>query len=192
MKLKKSLGSRPRVLVLQETFLKKEEMLKLKIRGYRVVAATSGAETSNQYQRRGCAILVDLFLNVQPLKEITIDKTELLGVKVVCDTEQTYVHPFEHWTAYSGPIRSEAIKSKTILVDLCNNRKSRLILTGDLNSDLSPGGSEVCKAIREVLEKMEEEGQALILNEYDKRTKPNGTLLYLAVTMGNWLGVCIP
>ena len=111
------------------------------------------------------------------IEERTIDKTELLGVKVVGDTEQTYVHPFELWTAYSGPIRSEAIKCKKMLVDLCNNRKRRLTLTGDLNSDLAPGGSEVCKAIREVLEKMEEEGQSLIVNEYGKRTTPNGTIL---------------
>ena len=64
-------------------------MLALKLRGYRTVAATEGTLTKTNHIRRGCAILVDLFLNVQPLKERTVGDTELIGVKVTGDIEKT-------------------------------------------------------------------------------------------------------
>ena len=179
------LGSRPRAVVLQECFLTKAELLELKIRGYRAIVATEGMKTPNVH-RRGSAIFVDLFLNVQPLKERTVGKGEMIGVKVVGDTEKTFENPFELWTAYSGPYRKEAAICKKMLQSLCKERKSRLLLAGDLNSDLVPGGSEACKVVRELLEKMEVDGQASILNEYGAKTTPNGSVIDLAVTMGNW------
>jgi hypothetical protein len=181
------LGSRPRAVVLQECFLTKADILSLKIQGYRAIVATEGMETKNGH-RRGSAIFVDLFLNVQPLKERTVGKVEMVGVRIAGDTEKTFKNPFELWTAYSGPWKKEALVCKKMLVSLCKERNSRLLLAGDLNSDLAPGGSEACKAIRECLEKMEAEGQARILNEYGEKTTttPNGSVLDLAVTMGNW------
>ena len=164
----------------------KAKLLKLKLRGYRVVAATDGFQTTRNVNRRGCAIFVDLFLNVVPLKERTVDQVEMVGVKIVGDTEKTFKDSFELWTAYSGPNKKDALKCKQMLLKLCKDRRNRLLLAGDLNSDIAPGGSEVCKAVREVLEKLEEDGKASILNDYGEKTTPNGTILDLAVTMGNW------
>ena len=179
------MGSRPRAIVLQECFKTKAELLALKIRGYRAIAATEGIKTTNG-PRRGSVILVDLFLNVEPLKERTVGITEMIGVRVTGDTEKTYENPFELWNVYSGPYKKEALECKKMLLSLHKERKNRVLLAGDFNSDLVPGGSEVCKAVREVLEKMEEDGQASILNEYTSRTTPDGTVLDLGVTMGDW------
>lgn len=180
------LGSRPRALLLQECFMTKAEMLALKISGYRPVAATEGVKSKNKLQRRGSVILVDLFLNIQPLKERTVEGIELIGVKVAGDTTKTFEKPFELWTVYSGPYKEEAIECKKMLTSLCKQRKSRVLLAGDLNSDISPGGSQTRKVIRLELERMEEKGQATILNEYRAITTNNGSVIDLAVTMGDW------
>ena len=73
---------------------------------YRVVVTTEGVKDTNG-TRRGSVILVDPLINVQPLKERTRGKTELIGVKIVGDSEGTYNDSFELGTAYSGPYSTE-------------------------------------------------------------------------------------
>ena len=103
-----------------------------------MVAATDGFQTTRNVNRRGCAIFVDLFLNVVPLKERTVDQVEMVGVKIVGDTEKTFKDSFELWTAYSGPNKKDALKCKQMLLKLCKDRRNRLLLAGDLNSDIAP------------------------------------------------------
>jgi hypothetical protein len=193
------LGNRPRAVLLQETFLTKEEMLKLKIRGYRPIVATDQNDTDNK-GRRGSVILVDHFLNVQILKERSVKvkakgktkKIEMIGVKVLGDTEKTYQNPFELWTVYSGPYTEEEPKLNNLLKTLSKERKNRVLLMGDLNSNLSFTNSESLnnqtrgKKTRKTLEEMQDEGEVHILNEYSKRTTAQGTTIDIAITMGNW------
>ena len=167
--------------------LSKEKMLALKIRGYRSVAATEATLSKSKSIRRGCVILVDLFLNVQSLKERTENTTELIGIKVIGDAEKTYINPFEVWTLYSGPYRGEAKKSSHMLKKLSKERKTRLIVAGDFNCDISPNLKENnANNLRDTLEEMEEKGLATIINNYDEYTTPKNTIIDLAVTMGEW------
>jgi len=181
--------------LLQESFKTKEELLKLKLaRTYRTVAATDGIKTRKTH-RRGCAILIDSNLNVTALKERSKNNVEMIGVKVTGNSNATFKNPFELWTAYSGPYKKDALKCKQILKNLEKERGNRILLVGDLNSDFSPNGSEVCKAIKEELESMEEKGKANILNNYDEPTtsNKNGSIIDIAVTMGEWdLGFAYP
>ena len=175
--------------MLQECFLTKKELLEIKIRGYRAVVATEFLKPTRKKQRRGSVILVDLFLNVQPLKERSEDGIEMIGVKVVGDTEKTYKNPFELWTVYSGPCKGEAHKCSKMLSKLYKERKNRVLLAGDLNTNLSTNpnqGTDRCLEIRKKLEELEEECQVSILNEYGARTTPRGTAIDIAVTMGDW------
>jgi len=134
--------------------------------------------------------LTDLFLNVQPLKERSENGIELIGVKVVGDTDKKYNKPFELWSIYSGPSKKEAQRSSKMIRTLCKERKSRALLAGDFNCNLMESatgkGGNHGKALRTELEKMEEEGEARILNEYGAKTTPLGTVIDLAVTMGDW------
>lgn len=168
--------------------LPKEKMLALKLRGYRSVAATEATLSKSQKcTRRGCVILVDLFLNVQPLKERTENKTELIGIKIIGDVEKTYTNPFEVWTLYSGPNHKEAKKCSHMLEKLSKDRKCKLIVAGDFNSNLAPNLKKGSKNnLRVTLEKMEEKGRATIINNCDEYTTPNKSTIDLAVIMGVW------
>jgi len=169
-------------------------MLNLKFLNYRPVAATEGKITTKG-TRRGSVILIDPSLNVTPLRTRTIKDTEMIGVKVVGDTKKTYKNPFELWTVYSGPYNQEFKKCKTMLNQLQKEKKHRLLIAGDMNSNLAPQiKSERCQ-VKDALEHMEEKGQANILNSYEEptTTNKNGSILDLAITMGDWkLGFTYP
>ena len=192
--LENTLGSRPRAIVLQECFLKHEELMKLKIPGYRPVAASQGvisraSSIKKTSVRRGSVILVDLLLNVQPLKERTRGNTELIGVKVIGDSSGTYDKPFDIWTVYSGPYQKEGEICTRMIRDLIQSRKNRILLAGDMNARYMPikhNDSIRGRSILELLEKEEEEGNADILNDYGTATTTNGTTIDLAITIGNW------
>ena len=183
-KIEGCLGSRPQALLLQECFMTRLEMLSLKIEGYQPVAATEGVKEMRQ--RRGSVILVDYFTNVQPLKERTTKGVELIGVKVVGSTTRTFDKPFELWTVYSGPTRKEAIKCKGLIKSLNEQRENRVLIAGDFNSDILPDGTQANRVLKLELERLEEEGQARILNDYCETTTINGSVIDLAVTLGDW------
>ena len=63
-------------------------MLNLKFGNYRPVVATEGKKTT-QGTRRGSVILIDPSLNVTPLKNRTVKDIEMIGVKVVGNTQKT-------------------------------------------------------------------------------------------------------
>ena len=91
-------------LLLQECFMSYDLMMQLKIPGYRPVAASKGIiKRGKPLNRRGCVILVEDSVNVQPLKERTHNKVEMIGVKIIGDNNKKYEVPYELWCVYSGP-----------------------------------------------------------------------------------------
>jgi len=113
-----TLGSRPQAIMLQECFLTREELMTIKMRGYRAVVATGGQRSKSQCQRRGSVILVDMFLNVQVLRERSMqgekgEVVELIGIKVIGDADKTFDNPFELWTASVAPtVRKQRYSQK--------------------------------------------------------------------------------
>ena len=83
--------------------------MKLKILNYRPAAATEGMINAAGGIRRGSVILVDPLINYQHLKERTKGHTELIGVRIIGNSETTFDNPFELWTAYIGPYSKESI-----------------------------------------------------------------------------------
>ena len=75
-----------------------------------------------------------------------------------------------------------------MLLILEKERGSRVLFAGDLNSNLACDGAGARKVIRETLEKMEEGGRALILNQCGQGVTPQGSEIDVAGTMGNWEG----
>ena len=73
-----------------------------------------------------------------------------------------------------------------MLSGLEKERGSRVLLAGDLNSDLACDSAGARKVIRETQEKMKEGGRALILNHCGQQTTPQGSEIDVAITMGNW------
>ena len=185
--------------MLQECWLTKAQMYAMKISGYRTVAATSpdmiAHKTQGQRQYRSSAILIDLTLNVQTLKERSKGKVELIGIKVIGDTTITYKNPFEIWSVYSGPYVKEAKICSRLIKQLYEQRMTRVLLAGDFNCDLTPDKRSRCIKIRNTLEDLEVSGSLLILNDYTAKTsnKAGGAVIDLAVTMGDWQeGFAIP
>ena len=197
-------ASRPNVIALQECYRDRSFLMKkLKIEGYTPVVASAGMPTK-QGVRRGSVILTDRYLVATPLKERshlwqTPPKsetiTELIGIKIIGNSNNTYPQPIELWSAYSGPTRPEAAIFTSILEELAQTRTERVLLVGDMNSRyqpprLTPGSTRLsrdpCKTIVDKLTYWEEEGNANILNEYGVSTTVNETTIDLAVTMGDW------
>ena len=180
--------------MLQECFLTREELMTIKMRGYRAVVATGGQRSKSQCQRRGSVILVDMFLNVQVLRERSMqgekgEVVELIGIKVIGDADKTFDNPFELWTAYSGPYSKEAKIFAKMLKNLSKERKTRILVAGDMNSKYQPLAAnqvDPCKAITDQLAELELEDNAIILNDCGVRTTHTGSTIDLAVTMGEF------
>ncbi len=187
------MDSRPRIIALQECWLNREDLMKLKLANYRPVAASEGMKTRAGTIRRGSVIIVDTQIVVEPLPERSKKHIELIGVKVIGDSKSRLENPFELWSAYSGPNSQEATTFTSMLDDLVKNSKDRVLLVGDMNAHYNPPGTKLdpCRGILELLEYLEEEGEAQILNEFGTHTCMNnsGTLVStidLAVTFGEW------
>jgi len=191
-----TLGSRPQAIMLQECFLTRDELMNIKMRGYRAVVATEGQRSKSQCQRRGSVILVDMFLNVQALHERSTQGVELIGIKVIGDADKTLDNPFELWTAYSGPYSKEAKIFATMLKKLNKEKKTRVLIAGDMNSKyqaLAANQVDHCKAITEQLAELEMEGNTTILNDCGVRTTNTGSTIDLAITMGEFgTGFAVP
>ena len=168
-----TLGSRPKAIMLQECFLTRNELMKLKIRGYRAVISTDGQRSKSNSRRRGSVILVDMFVNAQALPERTKQGVELIGIKVIGDADKTYKDPFELWTAYSGPYSKEAQIFASMLKKMSKERTTRVLVAGDMNSKYQPleaNKKDPCKAITEQLEELKMEDNITILNDCGTRT----------------------
>jgi hypothetical protein len=189
-----------------------KELFAIKMQGYRTVAATEPNQKRTR-QYRSSAILIDVSLNVQPLKERSMcacnkgnkgkstycannkckSRIELIGVKVIGDINTTYKNPFELWSTYCGPFKNEAITFSKMIKKLHEERKARVILAGDFNCDLTPDKRTVCVKVKDTLEMLQEQGQLSILNDYNQKTTDKNTILDLAVVMGDWdEGFAIP
>ena len=134
---------------------------------------------------------MDSQINFQLLKERTRGKTELIGVKIIGDSERTYDDPFELWTAYSGPYSTEITVFTKMLKKLNKERKKRAILAGDMNTKYQPLNRDQThtpgsKQLLELLEELEDEGKATILNNLGESTTKHGTTIDLAVALGRW------
>ena len=99
-------------------------MMQLKIPGYRPVAASKGIiKHGKSLNRRGCVILVEDSVNVQPPKERTHSKVEMIGVKIIGDNNKKYEVPYELWCVYSGPYVTEDRACKQLLKKWENFKK---------------------------------------------------------------------
>ena len=185
----KNLGITPIALLLQECFMTKDKIMKLKLPGYRPVAASQDIIKDGKPQNsRGSAILVAERINIQPLKEKTTKGVELIGVKLVGDSEKPFKSPIEIWSAYCGPNKKEEAACVKLIKELSKKRQTRILLAGDLNNNLSFATQDKTRRtkIKSLLEKIEEEGKATILNSYSEATTKSGTLLDLGILLGSW------
>ena len=185
--------SRPSAIALQECWKSHDDMMGLKIAEYRPVAATEGMSTSAG-TRRGSVLLVDKHIVVQRVDELSRGDIELIGTKIVGDSTTTLDHPFDLWSAYCGPNTPEATIFVEMLEDLVQSNIGRGLLVGDMNARYQPPrrlennrpASDPCAKIWETLDRMEEEGDINILNDYGTPTSVNGTTIDLVITMGDW------
>ena len=126
----------------------KEKMLALRLTNrrtnttYKAKVATNSFKTisgsqTKQIDRRGSVILVEESINVLPLKERSHNGVELIGIKLVGDTDNTYTNPFELWTIYSPPYKSQGLACRRLVKKLCAEMSDRILLAGDFNSNLS-------------------------------------------------------
>ena len=164
--------------------------MSLKIPGYSPAIATEGVKET-KITRSGSVILIDPLIKFQLLKERTRGKTELIGVKIVGDSERTYDDPFELWTTYIGPYSPEIIGFTNMLKELNKERKNRALLAGDMNTKYQPLNRDQThtrgsKRLLELLEKLEDEGEATILNNFGESTTKHQTTIDLAVALGRW------
>ena len=133
-------------------------------------------------------------MNVQPLKERTHSKVEMIGVKIIGDNNKKCEVPYELWCVYSGPYVTEDRACKQLLKKWENSSK-RILVAGDFNNNIAPHDSNrPLKQTKILLEDMQEEGNAVILNNYRDKTTLGGTAIDLAVSIGNWntLGFASP
>ena len=119
----------PKALLLQECFLPFERMMNIKIPGYRPVTASKDRLLDKPTRsQRGSVILVANNINVQPLKEMTRNNVELIGVKLIGDSEKKYSEPVELWTIYSGPYKTDERIATELVKDLCRKKQYELCL----------------------------------------------------------------
>jgi len=179
--------SRPRVIALQECWMSRDDMMRLKLAEYRPVAASEGTSTSVGTTRRGSVLLIDKHIVVQPVDERSRGNIELIGIKIVGDSTTTLEHPFDLWSAYCGPYTPEATIFVEMLEDLVQSNIGRGLLVGDMNARYQPPKlHDPCAKTWETLDRMEEEGDINILNDYGIPTSVNGTTIDLVIAMGDW------
>ena len=171
--------------MLQECMLTKKQISVTKIQGYRMAVATEPKQKKTR-QFRTSAILVHDSVNFQVLNDRSKDGIELIGVKVLGNTNITYKKPFELWSAYCGPYNKEAITFSKMLEELHEEREARILLAGDFNCDLTPDKRSHCEKVKRTLETLQEQGQLTILNNYNEKTTDKETILDLAVIAGDW------
>ena len=138
--------------------------------------------------------MVGKHIVVQPVDERSHGNIELIGTKIVGDSITTLDHPFDLWSAYCGPYTSEATIFVEMLEDLVQSNIGRGLLVGDMNARYQPPrrlennrlAPDPCAKIWKILDRMEEEGDINILNDYGIPTSVNGTTIDLVIAMGDW------
>ena len=166
--------------------------MNLELAEYIPKIATIGQIDKAGNVRRGCVILVEPETNAMILKNRSVGNVELIGIKIVGNPGQTLSNPFELWTAYCGPYSTESTKFTTMLKKLHNEKTNRILLAGDLNARYHPitnnhqPHTQGSRQLLELLYKLEDDGEATILNEFGESTTTANTTIDLAITLGRW------
>ena len=158
----------------------KEKMQSTKIPGYNLVSTTCAAPNKG-----GLAIYALEGIGVRELKKNTVKNTEACGVQIVGTNLHTFKEKIDVWNVYSRHDRIEAKATVNLINKLYKSKQNKIVIAGDLNCDLRPGADTKTYKLQEALEDLYLDDKISILNNRNQPTYKSGTVIDVALTMGN-------